>query len=101
MDFTFNEQERQFAESVRRYSLQRLLPDFQKWDCGNPFPRERVRELGALGITGLSVAAADGGGGGTFAMAGTAAEDLGRGDISTTLFLQVGMIGGSIAHHAT
>ena len=39
MDFTFSEQERQFAESVRRYSLQRLLPDFQKWDCGNAFPR--------------------------------------------------------------
>jgi len=48
MDFTFNEEERQFAESVRRYSLQRLLPDFQKWDLGNAFPRERVRELGPL-----------------------------------------------------
>ena len=101
MDFTFNEQERQFAESVRRYSLQRLLPDFQKWDCGNAFPRERVRELGALGITGLSVPAAYGGSEGTFTMAGIAAEELGRGDISVTLFLQVGMIGGSIARHAT
>ena len=101
MDFTFNEQERQFAESVRRYSLQRLLPDFQKWDRGNAFPRERVRELGALGITGLSVPAVYGGSEGTFTMAGIAAEELGRGDISTTLFLQVGMIGGSIARHAT
>jgi len=101
MDFTFNEQERQFAQSVRRYSLERLLPDFQKWDRGNPFPRERVRELGALGITGLSIPAAYGGSEGTFTMAGIAGEELGRGDISTTLFLQVGMIGGSLARHAS
>ncbi len=77
MDFTFNEEERQFAESVRRYSLQRLLPDFQKWDHGNAFPRERVRELGPLGITGPSVPAVYGGSEGTFSMAGIAADVIG------------------------
>jgi cyclohexanecarboxyl-CoA dehydrogenase len=101
MDFTFNEQEQRFADSVRRYALTRLLPDYPKWDRGAAFPRERVRELGQLGITGLSIPAEYGGSDASFTMAGIAGEELGRGDISTTLFLQVGMIGGSIAHHAT
>lgn len=101
MDFTFSEQEQQFADSVRRYALTRLLPDYPKWDRGNPFPRERVRELGQLGITGLSVPAQYGGVEGSFTMAGIAGEEIGRGDLGATLFLQLGMIGGSVAQHAT
>jgi cyclohexanecarboxyl-CoA dehydrogenase len=101
MDFNFSEPERQFADTVRRYALERLLPDFAKWDRGTPFPRERVRELGALGITGLSVPAAYGGSEASYTMAGIAAEELGRGDIGVTLFLQIGMIGGSLAQHAS
>ena len=101
MDFTFTEQEQRFADSVRRFALTRLLPDYPQWDRGNAFPRERVRELGQLGITGLSIPAEYGGTEASFTMAGIAGEELGRGDISTTLFLQVGMIGGSIARHAT
>ncbi len=101
MDFTFNETEQQFAESVRRYSLERLLPDFTKWDRGETLPRERVRELGALGILGLSIPAEYGGTEASFTMAGIAAEEMGRGDVGSTLFLQLGMIGGSIARHAS
>lgn len=101
MDFTFNETEQQFAESVRRYALERLLPDFTKWDRGETLPRERVRELGALGILGLSIPAEYGGSEASFTMAGIAAEEMGRGDVGSTLFLQLGMIGGSIARHAS
>ena len=101
MDFSFNEQERQFAEAVRRYSRERLLPEFSRWDRGTPYPRERVLELGALGVTGLSVPVAYGGSESSFTMAGICGEELGRGDLSTTLFLQIGMIGGTIAAHAS
>lgn len=99
MDFGLNEQERQFRDSVRRYARERLIPEYSKWDRGTPYPRERVRELGALGITGLSVPAEYGGSEASFVMAGVASEELGRGDISTTLFLQLAMIGGVIARH--
>lgn len=99
MDFALNEQERQFRDSVRRYARERLLPEYSRWDRGTKYPRERVRELGALGITGLSVPAAYGGTESSFVMAGVASEELGRGDLSTTLFLQLAMIGGVIARH--
>lgn len=99
MDFGLNEQERQFRDSVRRYARERLIPEYSKWDRGTPYPRERVRELGALGITGLSIPAKYGGSEASFVMAGVASEELGRGDISTTLFLQLAMIGGVIARH--
>ena len=100
MDFTFNEQERQFAEAVRRYARERLIPDYAKWDTGTPFPKERVREMGALGVTGLSIPAIYGGSESSYVMAGICSEELGRGDVSVTLFLQIGMIGGNIAAHA-
>lgn len=38
MDFTFNEQEQLFAESVGRYARGRLLPEYAKWDRGTPYP---------------------------------------------------------------
>lgn len=99
MDFGLNEQERQFRDSVRRYARERLMPEYSKWDRGTSYPRERIRELGALGITGLSVPAEYGGSEASFVMAGVASEELGRGDIGTTLFLQLAMIGGVIARH--
>lgn len=101
MDFTFTEQEQRFGDSVRRYALARLLPDYPKWDRGNLFPRERLRELGQLGITGIGVPGEYGGNEGSFIMAGIAGEELGRGDLGMTLFLQLGMISGSIASHAS
>lgn len=101
MDFSFNEQERQFQEAVRRYARERLIPEYASYDRGTPYPKERVRELGALGVTGLSIPAAYGGSEGTFTMAGICSEELGRGDVSVTLFLQIGMISGTIAAHAS
>jgi cyclohexanecarboxyl-CoA dehydrogenase len=101
VDFTFNEQEHLFAEAVRRYARERLMPESPKWDRGAPYSREQVRELGQLGITGISIPAAYGGIEGTFTMAGIAAEELGRADVGVTLFLQISMIGGTIAKHGT
>lgn len=92
MDFTFSDQERIFSESVRRYARERLRPDYPTWDRGTPYPRERVRELAELGITGLRVPESYGGSGASYVMAGIAAEELARGDYNTTLFLQIGLI---------
>ncbi|HUY27774.1 MAG TPA: acyl-CoA dehydrogenase family protein [Candidatus Binataceae bacterium] len=101
MDFTFNDQERQFAESLRRFARERLAPDYATWDRGTPFPRERIRELAEIGIAGLRVPEAYGGAGASYVMAGIASEELSRGDYNTSLFLQIGAIGADIiAGHA-
>ena len=102
MDFGFTEPERLFAENLRRFARERLAPDYATWDRGVPFPRERVRELAALGIAGLRVPEAYGGTAASYVMAGIAAEELARGDYNTSLFLQIGLIVADIlAGHAS
>lgn len=102
MEFTFSEQERLFATSVRSYAEDRLRPEYATWDRGTAYPPERLQELAALGITGLRVPVAYGGSEASYVLAGIAAEELARGDHNTTLFLQNALIAGDIlTDHAT
>ncbi|MGH7898594.1 MAG: acyl-CoA dehydrogenase family protein [Candidatus Binatia bacterium] len=96
MDFEFSEQERAFAESLRRYAEDRLRPEYPLWDRGNAYPPGRLKELAELGITGLRVPAEYGGSGATYVMGGIAAEELARGDYNVTLFVQLSMIAGDL-----
>jgi len=96
MDFTLSDAEQQFAQALRRYARERLRPEYARWDRGEPYPRERIRELGELGITGLRVPARHGGAEASYVMGGVAAEELARGDYNVTLFVQLCMIGGDI-----
>ena len=96
MHLEFSEQERLFAETLRRYARERLLPEYAVWDRGTPYPRERLRELAGLGITGLRVPALHGGLETTYTMAGIASEELARGDHNVTLFLQLSLIAGDL-----
>ena len=92
----FNEEERLFAQNLRRFAKERLLPEYARWDRGEPYPKERLQELAQLGITGLRVPEAYGGTGSPYVMAGIAAEELARGDYNTTLALQIGAISADI-----
>ncbi|MCB1746933.1 MAG: acyl-CoA dehydrogenase family protein [Gammaproteobacteria bacterium] len=92
MNFDFDDTERAFQAAVRRYALERLLPDYARWDRGERLPRERVRELAELGLTGLLVSPDVGGVGGSYVQAGIAAEEIARGDHNMTFFIQLGAI---------
>lgn len=87
------------AESMRRYALDRLLPDFARWRT-EPFPRERIRELGALGLLGVRVPAEYGGGGGTFTALGVINEEIGRGDFNVCYFPQLAAIAAELLRPA-
>lgn len=89
MDFDFDDTERAFRETLRRYALEVLAPDYARWDRGEALPRERVRALAELGVTGLRVPEGYGGVGGSYVLAGIAAEELGRGDHNFTMFVQL------------
>lgn len=84
-----------FRSTLRRYATERLAPDYRRW-LDEPFPRDRLLELGELGVFGLLVppelSGTMGAGGGYVAL-GTAAEELSRGDFNVSYFLQLQAIG--------
>ena len=101
MEFAFSEEETLFAQTVRRFALEQLLPDYATWDDGTPFPAERLRALADLGIVGMRVPSRFGGVEASFVLAGIASEELARGDFNTTYFLQIAAIVGTLlAAHA-
>jgi cyclohexanecarboxyl-CoA dehydrogenase len=93
------EDDRLLAESMRRYALDRLLPDFARWRT-EPFPPERLRELGALGVLGVRVAEEYGGSGGTFTSLGVINEEFGRGDFNVCYFPQLAAIAAELLRPA-
>ena len=43
-----------FASTLRSYALDRLMPDYQRWRT-EPYPTDRIPELGSLGVLGLRI----------------------------------------------
>ena len=72
-----------FAQVVIEVVL-RHAPDYARWDHGEAVPRERIRAFAELGVTGLRVPEIYGGVGGSYVMAGIAAEEIARGVVFLT-----------------
>lgn len=92
MNFDFDDTEQHFQAAVRRYTQERLRPMSARWDRGERLTRDAIRELGELGVLGLRVPLAFGGSESSYVLAGIAAEELARGDLSITLLLQLSLI---------
>lgn len=86
------------AETLRRFSLERLMPDYQRWRT-EPFPKERVVEFGDLGVLGLRVPEEYGGSDGTFPQLGLAVEELSRGDFNANYFPQLAALAAELITH--
>ena len=91
MDFSWQEEDELLRETVRRYAAERLAPDYARWER-EPFPRERIKELGDLGVLGVLIPPEYGGSGGRYVSLGVAAEEIGRADFNVTSFLQLAAI---------
>ncbi len=97
MDFSWREEDELLRDTVRRYATERLAPDYARWER-EPFPRERVVELGDLGVLGMLIPPEFGGSGGGYLALGIAAEEIGRADFNATSFLQLaGITAGLLA----
>jgi cyclohexanecarboxyl-CoA dehydrogenase len=97
MDFSWREQDELLRDTVRRYAAERLAPDYARWET-EPFPRERVVELGDLGVLGMLIPEEFGGSAGGYVSLGIAAEEIGRADFNVTSFLQLaGITSGLLA----
>ncbi|MHB1710743.1 MAG: acyl-CoA dehydrogenase family protein [Acidimicrobiales bacterium] len=91
MDVKLSDEDQALQRTCRAYAADRLLPEYGTWK-DRPFPRERVQELGALGVLGIRVDPGYGGPGGSYVSLGIAAEELSRGDFNISYFLQLATI---------
>lgn len=92
MEFAFTPEEETYRATLRRFAERRLLPNYARWDRGEPFPREEVKALAEVGLLGLRAPADYGGMEASYVQCGIAAEEVGRGDFNCTLFLQINNI---------
>ena len=92
MEFEFDETELGFQSAIRRYAHKVLATDYRRWDSGEKLPKEKVLALAQLGVNGMLVPEEYGGSGGSYVLAGIAAEELARGDHNFTYFIQLGAI---------
>jgi cyclohexanecarboxyl-CoA dehydrogenase len=95
VDFTLSDEDELFARTLRDYARDRLRPNVPRWRT-EPFPRELLGELGDLGVLGLKVPEEYGGSDATYVAAGVAAEELSRGDLNVSYFVQLSTIGAGL-----
>lgn len=96
MKLTFTEEQLMLQQAIRQFALTELLPDYHRWDRGEKLPREKVLQLGSLGVLGMRIPEQYGGQSADFVSIGIVNEEIARGDFSYTLFLQLGLLLGEV-----
>lgn len=99
MNFELDENNELLALTLREYALKELLPEMRRWRS-EPYPAERVRQLGQLGVLGMLLPAEYGGSAGSHLSLGVATEELSRGDFNISYFLQLSAISGLLMANA-
>ena len=84
-DFALGEHADMIRDSVRRFAGDRIAPLAAKIDADDWFPRDLWPEMGALGLHGITVAAADGGLGLGYLEHVVAVEEVSRASASVGL----------------
>jgi alkylation response protein AidB-like acyl-CoA dehydrogenase len=97
MIFELNEEQRVIQETVRRFAEHEIAPHAEEWDEHEHFPRELLRPLGELGLSGLYIPEQYGGSELGRLNGALAFEQLGRADMATGTWLSVhNMVAGLI-----
>ena len=89
MDFSFTETHRMIRETARKFAEERVAPGTIDRDEKEEFPREIVRELGALGFMGMMVSEQWGGSGLDTISYVLAIEEISRVDASVGVIMSV------------
>jgi butyryl-CoA dehydrogenase len=87
MEFELSEEQRQVRDLCREFADERLRPNARKWDAEHRFPAEAVKELGEMGLMGVTVPAEHGGAGMDPLAYAVAMEEISRGCASTGVIL--------------
>ncbi|HLL08905.1 MAG TPA: acyl-CoA dehydrogenase family protein [Nocardioidaceae bacterium] len=91
MSFELSEDHEAFRHSVRDFAEERIAPHAHQWDRDHYFPVDVVREMGKLGLFGLTAPEEYGGSGGDFTSLVVAIEEVGRIDQSLGITLEAGV----------
>jgi len=91
MSFELSEDHETFRRSVRDFAEERIAPHAYQWDRDHYFPVDVVREMGKLGLFGLTAPEEYGGSGGDFTSLVVAIEEVGRVDQSLGITLEAGV----------
>jgi butyryl-CoA dehydrogenase len=84
-----NEEQRLIRESARKFAQERLAPNAAEWERKAAFPRAIIKELGDLGLMGVTVPVEWGGTGADYVAYALALEEIAAGDGSVSTILSV------------
>ncbi len=85
MDFELPESHREIQRVVRQFCQEQVVPQARRWDETGEFPRDVVRQLGELGLLGISVPEEMGGAGLDMLAVAVVVEEVARHDGSLAL----------------
>ncbi|MGN6089865.1 MAG: acyl-CoA dehydrogenase family protein, partial [Actinomycetales bacterium] len=91
MSFGLSEEHETFRKVVREFAEAEIAPHAMQWDREHHFPVDVVRQMGELGLFGLTAPEEFGGAGADFTSLCVAIEELGRVDQSLGITLQAGV----------
>ncbi len=91
MDFDFTDEHKAVRAMVREFANDRIAPNAKQWDEDHYFPHDVVREMGDLGLFGITADEAWGGAGADFVNLCIAIEEIARVDQSMAITLEAGV----------
>lgn len=91
MDFDFTDEHNALRSMVSEYAQDRIAPNAEQWDAEHHFPTDVVREMGELGLFGITADEQWGGAGADFTSLCIAIEEIARVDQSMAITLEAGV----------
>jgi len=91
-------QHEMLRDTVRAFAAKELAPNAARWDRENHFPREALRELGAMGLFAVAVPEDLGGAGMDYTALALAIEEISAGDGATSTIISVTNLVAGILH---
>ena len=91
MSFSLSPEHEAFRRVVRDFASTRIAPHIAEWDKQHHFPVDVVKDMGELGLFGLTAPEGFGGSGGDFTSLCVAIEEIGRIDQSMGITLEAGV----------
>ncbi len=81
------EQQTMFRDTARRFAREHLAPHSARWDREARFPAEALRQMGELGLLGVTVPAEWGGAGADAVSLAVSLEEIAAGDAATATIM--------------